>query len=175
VQGCDKRCPGCMAPDWQERRANRLWIPWEFAEVHRKESFVGITLSGGEPFLQPLQLARFIDAMRAERDLDVICFTGMPFYELISNEHRMLLSRLDVLIDGDYQLDKITASGLRGSTNQHILHLTERLVNADLETYPRKVVVQDVGDGLLLTGIPTPKLSNNLEIILDALKPKRSK
>ena len=56
-------------------------------------------------------------------------FTGYKYEELLEREDaRELLSRVDVLIDGEY-VDELNdnKSALRGSINQHILYLNKEI------------------------------------------------
>ena len=62
VQGCPLRCKGCISPAWTESRVARLVSPQELAAevISNNPTIEGITISGGEPFLQPLGLAAFL-------------------------------------------------------------------------------------------------------------------
>ena len=65
----------------------------------------GITISGGEPFLQAEELATMIDGIKAKRDYGVIIYTGFLKEELDKkNENgvQRLLLHADILIDGHY-------------------------------------------------------------------------
>lgn len=83
----------------------------------------GITLTGGEPFLQPLACHVLAKAAH-ERGLSVWCFTGFKFEELQEENAKRLLSEIDVLIDGRFDKTKRTLDlPFRGSLNQRIIHL----------------------------------------------------
>ncbi len=67
-----------------------------------------------------------------------------------------LIELIDVLIDGPYVQSKNDSIGLRGSSNQRVLHLTSRLKRFDLETQRRRVEVKIRDGELSFVGIPSP-------------------
>ena len=161
VQGCPLNCRGCIAPEWIPFRIERLVTPEALAEeLLAQDNISGLTLSGGEPMLQASGLAALTRAMRLQRDLSVICFTG---YTLESLKHKPpgagvdeLLHEIDVLIDAPYVEAQNNHRGLRGSTNQRIHHLTDKLVSADFdfENTQRRTEIHLSSEGALLVGVP---------------------
>lgn len=162
LQGCLQNCPHCIAPEWREldsRRAHEI-SPIELA--HRllaNRSVDGLTISGGEPMLQAEALYLFIrQAKRINPEINVICYSGYSFEYLCqfppSSGVSRLMTELDVLIDGPYIHTLDNGVGLRGSSNQRVIHLTNRLLHANLEDAPRQVefVIQD--GAVLMAGIP---------------------
>src|SRR5260370_30553154 len=76
-QGCSIRCPGCISMDtWAQDRgittidevinAIAQWIP----------AADGITISGGEPFDQPVALIELLNKLRLLSAADVLAFTS---------------------------------------------------------------------------------------------------
>ncbi len=71
----------------------------------------GITLSRGDPFLQPVPLKK-IAAAAKEHNLDVWCYTGFLYTWLTDernphyNDNIGLLEYIDVLIDGRFLVEK---------------------------------------------------------------------
>ena len=155
VQGCPFRCPGCLAPDWLPFRTAQLISPAVLAERILATPVTGLTLSGGEPMLQAQALSDLVALVRARRAIDVICFTGFRYEDLLSlPQAALLLAQLDLLIDGPY-LSRLNAGrGLRGSTNQRFLHLSPRLRGVDFAALPRKVEVFLSDGQALLVGVP---------------------
>jgi anaerobic ribonucleoside-triphosphate reductase activating protein len=97
--------------------------------VIAQQNIEGLTISGGEPFLQAGTLCTLLDQIKAERDLGVLCYTGYTHSYLLSNgiaEQRELLSRIDLLIDGAYIAGKHQNLLWRGSENQNIIQLSDR-------------------------------------------------
>lgn len=130
TQGCMQRCPGCLAPDAQPLEGG---YPISTEELARKiiadNDLDGITISGGEPFLQAEALIELLDMVHEKRNLGVILYTGYLLEDIQANvlpEAANLLKRIDLLIDGPY-IETLNDNGaLRGSSNQRILPLTDR-------------------------------------------------
>lgn len=137
VQGCRQRCPGCISPMSRAEDGGQL-IPVSALAVEIALSGMdGLTVSGGEPFLQAEALADLIDRIRARRDMGVIVYTGYTIEHLRQQpEARSLLERIDLLIDGPYIQALDDGRSLRGSSNQRVICLTERYRDA-LDLYGR--------------------------------------
>jgi anaerobic ribonucleoside-triphosphate reductase activating protein len=130
VQGCDLGCEGCIADYASDPSGGEAMSSGELAEwALGCEGIEGITISGGEPFQQAAPLAAAIDLIREERDIGVMCFTGYLLEALLSEADAAklaLLHRTDMLVDGPY-IRSLHANLLwRGSSNQRIIHLTNR-------------------------------------------------
>lgn len=163
VQGCERRCPGCTAPTaWDMRKGDPIpaaALAWEIALSGAE----GLTISGGEPFLQAEALGRMVELIHRRRDMGVIVYTGFLYEELLGMDGaQALLSRTDLLIDGPYIREMDDGRSLRGSSNQRVLPLTERY-HSDLYLYGAKgrpiehfqhgVEIHDVGVADHLKGI----------------------
>ena len=61
---------------------------------------------------------------------------------------------MDVLIDGPYDEKKNDNRGMRGSSNQRILHLTERLKAYDFQNQPRQTEIHLSDGEMLFVGVP---------------------
>lgn len=100
----------------------------------------GITLSGGEPFLQPmaaLELAQFAKA----KGLSVWCYTGYTFEQIREWEdnRKELLKRIDVLVDGRFEQDMASMElDWRGSANQRLINVPESLEKGCVVLYENK-------------------------------------
>lgn len=127
TQGCPRRCPGCHNPETQPLVGGRTTtVGAVVAELDENPLLTGLTLSGGEPFLQPGALLPLARAAHA-RGLDVWSYTGFTLEELRAQgdtDVDALLEELDVLVDGDYreELRDLTLH-FRGSRNQRIIDL----------------------------------------------------
>ena len=89
----------------------------------------GITISGGEPFLQMVPLKNLIKKIKEKINLDIICFTGFSYEELLKKGDKdinYILNNIDILIDGKYIEEKNENNYLRGSSNQNIIFLSDR-------------------------------------------------
>ena len=164
TQGCLGSCPGCVTPEARPLTGGK---PVTFDGIERLflrfPEQEGLTVSGGEPFLQAAALCRLIDRLRARRDMGVIVYTGYTLDELQKTraaENLALLDRIDLLIDGPYITALDDGGALRGSSNQRILPLTDRYRNC-LDQYgpgrPRRTELRYTDDGFGLVGIPSKR------------------
>ena len=161
VQGCPFRCRGCIAPDWIPQRPAREVRPDDLAaELLADPAVTGLTFSGGEPMAQATALAAVIRAARRKRDVTLICFTGYRLGELGRRPPDPgvgdLLAETDVLIDGRYVAARNDNRGLRGSDNQRVHMLTDRLsaVYEDLAGGPRRTEIRLRERSAMLVGVP---------------------
>jgi anaerobic ribonucleoside-triphosphate reductase activating protein len=176
VQGCPFSCPGCIVPEWQVKRENILVSVNEVSQqILSSPAISGITISGGEPMLQVEALSFLLTEIKKQRDLNVICFTGFTLEVLIKKMADTpaigsFLEQLDVLIDGPYIRQLDDNRGLRGSSNQRIHHLTDRLSCFDFESAPRTAEFQFTNGDLLLAGVPPYGLLPVFEEISQKIK-----
>jgi anaerobic ribonucleoside-triphosphate reductase-activating protein len=134
TQGCIHNCKNCIAPDTHPLDKNGYWlgieeIYLEIEENMKKENIRGITISGGEPFLQAKPLVELIKRLKERTQLDIICFTGFEYSNLKNKKDESIeyiLANIDILIDGKYIEEKNENNYLRGSSNQNIIFLSER-------------------------------------------------
>jgi anaerobic ribonucleoside-triphosphate reductase activating protein len=160
VQGCPLNCRGCLAPDWIPFVPATLRTPEQILESLDLDRISGMTFSGGEPMSQAGGLAALARLVRQKKDLDLICFTGYRYERLLKDPPNAgvseLLAEVDVLIDGPFIQSLNDSVGLRGSSNQRVIHLTTRLKDYDFESSTRKIEI-NVSDGeLAFIGVPTP-------------------
>lgn len=128
VQGCPFNCRGCTTPEGIPMRVNKLISIDDIASsIIANPKINGITISGGEPFMQASKLVTLLDKIHAIRpELDVIVYSGFEIKQLDWEEAKKLLGLIDVLIDGKYVEKYDDNRGLRGSSNQKIHFLTMR-------------------------------------------------
>lgn len=127
VQGCCRSCEGCTAADSQPMNGGTPMSSGVIAAEILRSDTEGVTISGGEPFLQAQALAEMIALVRAEKDIGVIIYTGFTYEELLERPDAMpLLAQTDLLIDGPYIQALDDEKSLRGSSNQRVIPLTER-------------------------------------------------
>lgn len=157
VQGCNRRCSGCVAEQSQPLNGGTLvdvgGLAWEIicSDVE------GLTISGGEPFLQADALTELITLIRAKKDIGVIVYTGYLREELKNVPGGdSFLQQIDLLIDGPYKRELDDGKSLRGSSNQRVIALTDRYQDY-LHMYGtegRKTEVFKHGDTINIVGIP---------------------
>lgn len=129
TQGCIHNCPGCHNPLTHDRMGGMLYDVESIIE-EMKESRLqsGLTLSGGEPFLQAKELMPIIDAAK-ELHLNIWAYTGFSYEELIQDPVSLaLLKNIDVLVDGKFlQEQKDHRLVFKGSKNQRIINVQKSL------------------------------------------------
>ena len=101
----------------------------------------GVTFSGGEPFCQPEALYELGSRFKAAGK-HLMCYSGWTFEELLKKSGReeyvgKLLSILDVLVDGRFDISKRSLSLLfRGSSNQRLIDVPASLTNGEAVELP---------------------------------------
>ena len=130
VQGCCFRCPGCIAQSMLGfSGGTEIDVAALAGRILETPKIDGVTVSGGEPFMQATGIAALIDRVREKRDMSFMCYTGFRLEELHEQDEPgqiALLARLDILVDGRYLRDQPTRKRWRGSANQRLHLLTSR-------------------------------------------------
>lgn len=156
LSGCAKRCEGCLSPElWYRTEKQKTTVDTVLAYVARVAAqypIDGVTVSGGEPFLQGAALASLLSRLRAYTE-DILVYTGLRREELPESH----LASVGVLVDGEYEKEQNRGEPLRGSANQRIHFLKPSLSEkyasvlaaegGMLETFPTDT-------GVLTVGIP---------------------
>jgi len=104
LQGCKKRCVGCIAADAQSGQGDVVSVEDIFSQIIATPRITGITISGGEPFDQSESLSALIKLLKAQTGLDIIIFTGYLYSNLraLNNVNiQYILNNIDLLIDGE--------------------------------------------------------------------------
>ena len=139
VSGCPFACDGCFN---EAAWSFRYGAPFDDALADRvaadlaHEAVQGLTLLGGEPFLNTGVCLRVVRRLRAEhgRAKDVWCWSGYTFEELLAwsaaghADKAELLAEVDVLVDGRFDLtQRDLFLAFRGSRNQRVLDVPASL------------------------------------------------
>ena len=165
VQGCPFHCPHCETPEGRSFDPNIIMDVDELAEdVISRTGIEGITISGGEPFEQANALAAFLRKVHEVRpELTVISYTGYQYEQLTSDSAKAYLSELDLLIDGHYVHELNDNKGIRGSSNQRLIFLSERLRNNEKELIDgkRKLEIVFQGSNYTVIGLLNIKIDKN--------------
>ena len=142
TQGCPHHCPGCHNPQTHDFSGGYDAMVEElFAQYRENPLLRGVTLSGGEPFCQPEALYELGSRFKAAGK-HLMCYSGWTFEELLkksgSEEYvGKLLSILDVLVDGRFDISKRSLSLLfRGSSNQRLIDVPASLTNGEAVELP---------------------------------------
>lgn len=156
VQGCNKRCQGCIAKDaWALDGGELVEIDGLVQQILQQDAIEGITISGGEPFLQQEALCELIARVRERKDIGVIIYTGMRYSEI---ETTALAHSADIIIDGEYVEELNDNKSLRGSSNQNVICLTDRYKDIISQYYGvqgRKIELLLSDGATQMIGIPS--------------------
>src|SRR4030067_2343183 len=119
-QGCTRGCPDCFNPDTHPLEIRESLSVEEIFSKFHSDGVEGITVSGGEPFLQPNGLICLLKIAREIYNLNTIVYTGFTYEEILRMPALYLsLPYVDVLIDGAYEDRRKEKSRLaRGSANR---------------------------------------------------------
>ncbi len=165
VQGCNIGCLGCASVDtWDAdggETLNTAALATELAEIIKAGDLTGITLTGGEPTEQAVELTDLVIRIRDEvndRPLDVLMFTGRSA-KAAERVAPTLWAVADAAICGPYRASRPGADPLIASANQSLVVRTElgaaRMGELDRATPP--MLQARVGDGdIVLVGLPGP-------------------
>lgn len=136
TQGCCHHCPGCHNPNTHDASAGRTDTTERIIDaMHHNRLIDGITLTGGEPFMQPEACTRIANAAH-EAGLNVWAYTGYTFEQLLEDDEKSrLLRAVDVLVDGSFLLAQRSLElHFRGSKNQRIIDVPRSLAEGKVIT-----------------------------------------
>ncbi len=141
TQGCPHRCNGCQNPQTWDYGGGRVADTKDFDRLMANPLLSGITLTGGEPFLQQEACIKLAD-MAHRRGLNVWCYTGYEFETLrlaVNYREDRLIEHIDILVDGRFELSKRSLNLLfRGSSNQRIIDVKKSLSGKEVVLYDRQ-------------------------------------
>lgn len=163
-QGCSIRCDGCMSRDtWAPAGADRVAVEvvtsWLAALPAGEVD--GVTVSGGEPFDQPVALIALTSWVRGHfgPGVDVLVYTGYT-ERVVRARYAAALTAIDVLVTEPYRPALGPALRWRGSANQQMIPLTQlghrryvEHVDAPADT---RLQVDASNGAVHLIGIPRP-------------------
>jgi anaerobic ribonucleoside-triphosphate reductase activating protein len=101
----------------------------------------GVTVSGGEPFQQPLGVLALLQRLRETSSLSIVIFSGYTRAEIEAQPLGWaILALCDVLVDGRLRVGQAMRDG-RAPTGQRVWRLSERFDEAELDDLPRAPLV----------------------------------
>lgn len=135
TQGCPHRCPGCHNPHTHDPDGGREVTVAELVAMLDKNPLTdGLTLSGGDPFLQAGECALLARAAR-ERGKSVWTYTGWTWEQLTAAGNKdwdALLANTDVLVDGPFiRAERSYEARFRGSANQRLIDVQKSLARGE--------------------------------------------
>ena len=150
LQGCPLRCKYCHNPDsWKIKCGKEMTVDEVLQEAKKYKSYMnfskgGITLSGGEPFLQPEFVKELFKRCKDEEINTAIDTSGY----IDINEAKEVLEYTDlVLLDIKSYNDRVYRD-LTGVSNEKTLELAKELSNMDKPVWIRYVLVPGITDNI---------------------------
>ncbi|CAM3221290.1 anaerobic ribonucleoside-triphosphate reductase activating protein [Vagococcus fessus] len=140
VSGCLFACKGCYNKAIQNFNYGQPYT----TEVENQiiedvgQSYVqGLTLLGGEPFLNTEVCLSLVNRVRATfgTTKDIWAWSGYTFEELLqeSDDKLDLLHQVDILVDGRFELELLDLNlQFRGSRNQRIIDVKASLAAGEV-------------------------------------------
>ena len=136
TQGCPHNCPGCHNPQTHDHNGRSWGETDDFIAAAAENPLLdGITLSGGDPFMQPvpcLELAKGAHKI----GLNVWAYTGYTWEALWQEndpDKLALLKETDVLVDGPFLLaERSLELKFKGSRNQRTIDVKKSLEKGEI-------------------------------------------
>lgn len=132
VTGCTHKCHNCFNEEYQDFDFGDPWTPKETDEVIedlKLDEVKGLTILGGEPFQNEVDLLQVLRDIKKEVQKDIWIFSGYTYEEILKDEDKKkLLEECDVLVDGRFvEALKDLSLRFRGSSNQRIIDVKKSL------------------------------------------------
>lgn len=129
-QGCDFHCEGCHNPHtWSHTGGNLIDVDSLYEKIQSNPLIKGITISGGEPFLQSVAFIPLIKRLK-KSGYEIAVYTGYSFEELLNEggTRAEMAKLVDIIIDGRFLLnEKSLLLKFKGSKNQRIINVKKSL------------------------------------------------
>ncbi|MCE1255067.1 MAG: radical SAM protein [Anaerolineae bacterium] len=154
VQGCTLNCPGCFNP---QTHSNSQGFLMDVDELYQQiysqsNSIEGVTISGGEPLFQAPVLEKLLKRVKEHTSLSVVLLSGFALDEIKKMPAaQKLLSFVDVLIAGRFDINQRLNNHLIGSANKFLHFLTPRYTPADFNIDNAEVFIHEDGT-IILSG-----------------------
>lgn len=132
VTGCTHKCPNCFNEEYQDFNFGNPWTRKETDEVIedlKLDEVKGLTVLGGEPFQNEVDLLQVIRDIKKEVQKEIWIFSGYTYEEILKDQDKKkLLEECDVLVDGRFvEAIKDLSLRFRGSSNQRIIDIKKSL------------------------------------------------
>lgn len=148
LQGCAGRCQYCHNPDtWDRHCGKEKTVESLMAEVVKYRSFMkcsggGITLSGGEPLMQPDFVRGIFKACRDEGIHTALDTSGFANWTV----NKDIFDYTDLVLLDVKCIDPLIHHKLTGLGNDWVLKLVEYLAEINKPVWIRHVLVPGIND-----------------------------
>ncbi|WP_163651683.1 anaerobic ribonucleoside-triphosphate reductase activating protein [Listeria sp. PSOL-1] len=143
VAGCPFHCEGCYNKAAQSFKYGMPFTQGLLTEIMKDvghESVQGLTLLGGEPFLNTETCLAVSKELRRlyGNTKDIWSWTGYTWEELLleTEDKKELLNLVDVLVDGRFEEASFDPNlAFRGSSNQRLIDVKKSLAKGEVILY----------------------------------------
>ncbi len=126
-QGCDIGCPECISTHtWKQTDEKSMSVKCLVDQL-KDAGIKRLTISGGEPFMQPEVLFEILKEIRNDFD-DILVYSGYE-YRYLNQSFPKILDLIDVLIDSPFIKSLPTNKIYKGSENQNIYLFNDDLLD----------------------------------------------
>lgn len=147
VSGCLFNCPGCynrVAQNFHYGKPYTQQLEDQIIQDLSQSYVQGLTLLGGEPFLNTQVCLKLVRRVRKEfgHKKDIWSWSGYTWEELMqeSADKLALLNYLDILVDGRFlEAKKDLTLQFRGSSNQRIIDVPKSLSQKRVVIWPKLI------------------------------------
>ncbi|MDO4912463.1 MAG: anaerobic ribonucleoside-triphosphate reductase activating protein [Lactobacillus sp.] len=147
VSGCSFDCPGCynvVAQNYNYGTPFTQELEDRIIEDLSQPYVQGLTLLGGEPFLNTEVCLKVVKRIRKEfgHKKDIWSWSGYTWDELMleTPDKLELLKNLDILVDGRFlEAEKDLTIQFRGSRNQRIIDVPASLASGEVKIWKNLV------------------------------------
>lgn len=134
LSGCHHYCPGCHNKDMQDPHYGEALDHTVILRRIKDNMPIikGVTISGGEPFLQCEPLLTLLREIK-DLSLSTWVYTGYTYEQISADANlRKLLAWIDVLVEGPFVEALLTTDlPYLGSVNQRILQLSNGMIQEE--------------------------------------------
>lgn len=138
TQGCLHNCPGCHNPSTHDPEGGYEESIENIIDRLKSDPLIdGITLSGGDPFEQPIECTKLIwRAKSINPGYTIWTYTGYTYEQIKSANNylwNLLFQNSDVVVDGPF-IESLKSYDLkfRGSSNQRLIDTKKTLAADDI-------------------------------------------
>lgn len=140
VSGCTHKCKGCFNEDSQSFNYGEEWtkeIEDMFIGYAQSDKVSAVSILGGEPMQQGEAMLNLVKRLREEVNKPIWMWSGYTYEQILENPLRAeILSYVDVLIDGRFELDKRDLKlKFRGSSNQRVIDVKSSLKTGEIQLF----------------------------------------
>lgn len=130
TQGCKHKCKDCQNPQtWNMDGGTDYTIDTILKDLKSESPIDKVTISGGDPFYQELDLIKLCKKLKAD-NYNVWVYTGFTWDEIKESE---ALRYIDVVVDSPFLPEcKTLELPFRGSSNQRIIDVQKSLESGSL-------------------------------------------